>query len=227
MGENMKCTNCNVTVADYLDKCPLCNKKLDSKSKNSVYNSEIEEFSTRINLLYFSSTLIKTLILTNIICIICNISINKCISWSIYVIFSSLFISSFALYIILKNKKIALILNTIFLELLLFMISYQTNNTSWFIYLVGPFILLLLLLIILNIYLSKHNNVLRNMSCLLIFIAFSLSIIDGCIHLFNKSNIIFTWSIYSNIPILIISIILMILSFNKKITEEIEKRFFI
>ncbi len=223
----MKCKNCNVELAPYLDKCPLCNQKVQNKTNNNVYNNKIEEFSTRLNLLYYSSFIIKLLILTNIICIICNLSINRTISWSIYVIFSSIFVSSFSLYIILKNKILALIINTLSLELLLFVISYITKNTSWFIYLVGPFIILLVSFFLLNIYLSGKKNILRNMSCILIYIAFTLYIINICISLFNTRKVIATWSTYSNIPILLVSIILMGLSFNKKITEEIEKRFFI
>jgi len=223
----MKCKKCNVELAPYLDKCPLCNEEVNNPSNNNIYNTEIEEFSTRVNLLYFSKTIIKLLVLTNIICIICNLSINKKISWAIYVIFSSLFLASFSLYLLLKNKKIAFILNSLSLEILLFIISYLTNSTSWFIYLVGPFILLLVVFILLNNYLSNHKNILRNMSCLLIYIAFCLYIINICINLFKTHSLFLSWSILSNIPILIISFILMILSFNKQITEEIEKRFFI
>ena len=223
----MKCKNCNVTLAPYLKKCPLCGEKVKNIHENSVYNNEVEPLSTKVNLLYFSKTLIKILLLSNIICIICNLAINKELSWSLYVLTSSLYACSFALYIILDNKTISFILNMISLEILLFSIAYLTNTLSWFMYLVGPFILLLIFYVLLNIYLSKFKNILRNFSCLLIYISFCLYIINGCIKLYKTHTFSVTWSIYSNAPLLIISLLLMILSFNKKITNEIEKRFFI
>lgn len=223
----MRCRKCNVEVADYLERCPLCKEALDSRVINNTYNTEIEDFSRNVNIEYYSNFIIKLLVLANIICLICNITINKTVSWSLYVIFSSIYAYSFMLYFILKNKKISFVINMISLELLLFIISYLTKTTRWFIYLVGPFILLFIILILLMIYLSKHKNILRNTSCLLIYVALILNTINACINMYKSNDVIFTWSIISNIPIIIISILLMALSFSKKISDEIEKRFFI
>ena len=200
----MRCRKCNVEVADYLERCPLCKETLDSRVINNTYNTEIEDFSRNVNIEYYSNFIIKLLVLANIICLICNITINKTVSWSLYVIFSSIYAYSFMLYFILKNKKISFVINMISLELLLFII-----------------------LILLMIYLSKHKNILRNTSCLLIYVALILNTINACINMYKSNDVIFTWSIISNIPIIIISILLMALSFSKKISDEIEKRFFI
>lgn len=223
----MKCKKCNVSLAPYLSICPLCGTKVKQTHEENIYSNRIEELSTKVNLLYFSKALIKVLLLTNIICIICNLAINKTLSWSYYVLSSSLYLSSFFLYLILNNKISAFLLNMVSLEILLFTISWLTNTTSWFLYLVGPFILLIILYVLLNIYLSKYKNILRNFSCILTYISFCLFVINGCIRLYKTNIFEVTWSIYSNIPILTISLLLMILSFNKKITDEIEKRFFI
>ena len=223
----MKCKKCNVYLADYLTKCPLCNEEVENISDNTAYSNVVENFSTRVNAIYFSRLIMKLLILSSIICMVCNLIINKKVSWSLYAITSSMYVCSYYLYIILNSKKVAFILNMISLEILLFMISYLTNSTSWFIYLVGPFILLVLGFILLILYLYKYRNVLRNFSCILIYISCALNIINGCILLFKGKSFIFTWSIYASIPLLIISFILMILSFNEKIADEIEKRFFI
>ena len=223
----MRCKNCKVELAPYLDKCPLCNQKVIKQSDNHTYNSEVENFSTRINVIYFSRLIMKVLLLSNIVCILLNIIINKGVTWSLYVIFSTLFIFSFYLYIVLNNKKTAFLLNTFCLELLLFMIAYLTKSLSWFTCLVGPFILEVILFILLNIYLSKYRNVLRNFACILVYISLVLNAINGLILLYNTKSFNLTWSIYSSAPLLIISVILMLLSFNKKISEEIEKRFFI
>ena len=223
----MKCKNCKVTLAPYLDKCPLCGLKQEKQSDNNVYNSVVENFSTKINMIYFSKTIMKILLLSNIICMIVNLIINKRISWSLYVIASTQYVYSYYLYLILDNKKLAFVINMLCLELHLFMIAYLTSSLSWFLCLVGPFIILIICFILLNIYLSKYRNILRNFSCILIYISFCLNIINGCINLYKMNIFTYTWSFKANIPILIICLILLILSFNHKISEEVEKRFFI
>lgn len=223
----MKCKKCNVNLAPYLDKCPLCNQRVTKTSDNHTYNNEIETFSTRINIIYFSRLIMKILLLSNIICLLLNIIINHKVSWSLYVIFSTLYIFSFYLYIVMNNKKLSFSLNMFSLELLLFMIAYLSNTLSWFTCLVGPFILIIVCFVLLNIYLSNYKNILRNFSVILVYLSFVLNLINGLIILYKTNIFDITWSKYSSIPLLIISIILMILSFNKKISEEIEKRFFI
>ena len=223
----MKCKNCKVTLAPYLDKCPLCGLKQEKQSDNNAYNSIVENFSTRINIIYFSRLIMKILLLSNIICMIVNLIVNKKVSWSLYVLASTQYLFSYYLYLILSNKKIAFIVNMICLELLLFMIAYLTSSLPWFIYLVGPFIVLIVYFILLNIYLSEYKNILRNFSIILIYISFCLNVINGCINVYKINKFIYTWSIKANIPLLIISIILLLLSFNRKISEEVEKRFFI
>ena len=223
----MKCKNCKVTLAPYLDKCPLCGLKQEKQNDNSVYSSVVENFSTKINIIYFSRLIMKILLLSNIICMIVNLAINNKISWSLYVLGSTQYIFSYYLYLILSNKKIAFIINMISLEIYLFMIAYLTNSLPWFLYLVGPFIALIVIFILLNVYLSKFRNILRNFSCILIYISFCLNMINGCISFYKSNSFLYTWSIKANIPLLIISLILILLSFNRKICEEVEKRFFI
>ena len=94
----MKCKNCKVTLAPYLDKCPLCGLKQEKQNDNSVYSSVVENFSTRINIIYFSRLIMKILLLSNIICMTVNLAINNKISWSLYVLGSTQYIFSYYLY---------------------------------------------------------------------------------------------------------------------------------
>ncbi len=224
----MYCKNCKVRLKDYLKECPLCHEEIDNNiEENNPYNTYIENFQTKVNIKYFSKLIMKFLILISLVTLIINVIINKTVNWSLYAITSSFYICSFYSYIILDNKKNAFIINMISLEILLFMISYLTNTTSWFIYLVGPIILMVMIFVLLNIYLSEFKNILRNLSILLIYISLILFLLNGLIKLYKTNIFTITWSIYSNIPILIISILLFGLSFNKKVQNEFEKRFFI
>ena len=222
------CKKCNVEVANYLTKCPLCNTKLKAKSnEESPYNDEIENFSTHVNVIYFSKLIIKLLLFSTLITVLCNLIISKKLSWSLYVIFSVTYICSYYIFIISKKIKLSLLINCLSLELLLSVVAYLSNGMNWFLYLVGPFILLFYLFIILNIILANKDNILRNFSYYLMYITMSLFIINVLINYYNLHIFKVSWSIYSNIPLLIISIILFGLSYNKTIQNEFEKRFFI
>ena len=224
----MYCKNCNVRLKEYLKECPLCHEKIEKKDdETNPYNTYIENFSTRVNIKYFSKLIMKFLVLLSLITLIVNICVNKTVNWSLYAITSSFYVCSFYSYIICENKKTAFIINIISLEVLLFVISLLTHSTLWFIYLVGPIILMVLLFVLLNIYLSRYSNMLKNFSVILMYIALILFLLNGFIKVYKTNTFYISWSIYSNIPILIISFILFGLSFNKKIQNEFEKRFFI
>ena len=224
----MYCKKCNVRLKGYLKECPLCNTPVNNNSDDdNPYNSYVENFQTRVNIKYFSKLIMKLLILISLITLVINLIINKTVNWSLYAITSSFYICSFYTYIIFEDKKNAFIINMFSLEILLLMISYLTHGLEWFIYLVGPIILMVIYFVLLNLYLSNFKNILRNFSILLTYIAFILFVLNGLIIVYKTGTFYITWSIYSNVPILIISFVLFGLSFSKKIQNEFEKRFFI
>ena len=224
----MYCKKCNVRLKEYLNECPLCHTKKNSiDDESNPYDTYVENFQTRVNIKYFSKLIVKLLIFISLITLLVNIIVNKTVNWSLYAIASSFYVCSFYSYIILENKKSAFIINMLSLEVLLFMISYLTHSTSWFLCLVGPIILMVTCFILLNIYLSRYKNMLKNFSVILMYIALILFLLNGLIKVYKTGLFNITWSIYSNIPIIIISFILFGLSFNIKIQNEFEKRFFI
>lgn len=224
----MYCKNCKVRLKDYLNKCPLCHTKVDIINEDSnPYNKYVEDFSTRVNIKYFSNLIMKILILVVIITMAINLIFNKKISWSLYVAVSSLHLCSYYLYFILENKKMAFIWNVLSLEVLLFTISYLSHDITWFIYLVGPIILLVSGYILLNIFLTRYKNIMRNFSILFLYIGLCLFVLDSLINVYKYHIFSMKWSIIANIPIFIVCSIIFGLSFNKKIQNEVEKRFFI
>lgn len=59
------------------------------------------------------------------------------------------------------------------------------------------------------------------------YLASCLILLNGLIKLYNTGIFTITWAIYSTIVLSLFAITCLILSFNKKIENEIEKRFFI
>ena len=70
----MRCRKCNVEVADYLERCPLCKEALDSRVINNTYNTEIEDFSRNVNIEYYSNFIIKLLVHQYMLIHLCYIS---------------------------------------------------------------------------------------------------------------------------------------------------------
>ena len=108
-------------------------------------------------------------------------------------------------------------------------IAYLNNGLHWFLYLVCPFIFIIWLYIILCIFIfsKKRFNFLRRFSLAFASISVVLLVIEGCIDLFKDEKIIFNWSIYAVLPIAIVSILIFIFSYNKKLIDEIKQRIFI
>ena len=61
----------------------------------------------------------------------------------------------------------------------------------------------------------------------LIFSAVALIGIESGIDLFKNNTIHYTWSLYAALGITIVSFLLFIISFNRKLLEEIKQRIFI
>lgn len=224
----MYCKNCGVKLDLSLTKCPLCGEKVkNNNSYNSLYSLDIDYLAKDISIMYFSKLIILILFLSTIVTIICNLAIDKKISWSFYVIFSFLFIASHYFYLSTSKRKICFIINTFSLELLLFIIAYLNKGLNWYLYLVGPFILMGSSFILFINFISKFKNILRNISYFLLFVAIILLLINGLISLYMVNKFILNWSYYSLISLVVVASILFGLSFNKKCMTEVEKRLFI
>ena len=57
----MKCKKCNVYLKEYLTKCPLCNEEVTNTTNNTDYSNVVENFSTKVNMLYFSRLIMSTI----------------------------------------------------------------------------------------------------------------------------------------------------------------------
>ena len=224
----MHCKDCGVKLDPSLIKCPLCGERVkNNNTNNSLYSVDVEYLAKDISIMYFAKLIISIMFLATAVTIICNLAIDKKISWSFYVIFSFLFISSHYFYIVSSRRKLCFIVNTISLELLLFIIAYLNNGLSWYLCLVGPFILIAAIFVLFINFISKYKNILRKFSYATLYIAISLILINGLINLYVIDKFVLGWSYYSLISLVIVAIILFILSFNKKCMTEVEKRLFI
>ena len=228
----MYCYKCGVKLKDNVKKCPLCKTHLKYAKNNnelSAYSNIIDEVGGHIDFKYISKILLLILILSALITVICNYCISGKITWSIYVIASITYLSFQLSFLYFKKKLFPAILSLLGLEYLLFTIAYLNNGLHWYLYLVMPNIFAVWIIIVLSIYIFKRKkrNLMRNIPIIFFIISSILIVTEILIDLYLRNIIKLTWSLYASIPILVISLIFFIASFNKHIVEELRKRVFI
>lgn len=227
------CVNCGVKLKQSEKVCPLCNTKVinpnNLKDKFTPAYSQVVEKHKGINKKYLCELITVVLICAAIITVLCDLIFTGNITWSIYVIVSILFLDSKLSFILFKNKFIPLLIDLFATETLIYVIAYLNKGLHWFYYLVCPFIFIIWFYIVLcSFVLSKKKfNLLRRFSVAFLFISVILLTIEMCVDMFKYEKIIINWSIYAILPITIIGLILFIISYNRKLMDEIKQRIFI
>lgn len=226
------CVNCGVKLKKSEKKCPLCNTKIINPNKivddyEPIYPNKIEELQ-KINFKYIAKLITFILVLLGIITVLCDFLTTKRISWSIYVVCSIIYLCSHLSFIFHKNIYISLIIELISTELFMFVIAFLNNGIQWCLYLVMPFIFIVWLYVVLCTYLikTKRKSILKRIAVCLMFGSLALIGIETSIDLYKDNFVFYNWSIYAVLPITIISILIFMLSYNRKLIEEIKQRIF-
>ena len=227
------CVNCGVKLKESEKVCPLCNTKVINPNNLKTefipaYSQNIEK-TKKINKKYLCFLITIILMGVTIITVLCNLIFTGNITWSIYVVASILFLNSKLSFVLFKNKFFPLFIDLLTTETLIYVIAYLNNGLHWFYYLVCPFIFIIWIYIILCTFVlsKKKYNLLRRFSVAFSFISVILLIIESCIDMYKYEKITINWSIYAILPIIIIGTILFLISYNRKLIEEIKQRIFI
>lgn len=227
------CVNCGVKLKSSEKKCPLCktkvinpNNRLDNYEE--AYPKRIENFKN-INYKYILKLLTMIFTLISVVVLILNYLISKEITWSAYVIFSIIYLICTFQYFLQKNIYLSHILELLGTELFMFIIALLNNGISWYIYLIAPFIFIVWSHVMLFTILirTKKPNIFHKISSILFLDSISLLGIESAIDLYKYNKITFNWSIYASIPITLLALIVLYISFNHKLMDEIKQRIFI
>lgn len=227
------CVNCGVKLKSSEKKCPLCKTKVinpNNKFNNyeEVYPNKIEYFKN-INYKYILKLLTMIFTLVSVIVLILDYIISKEITWSAYVIFSIIYLICTFQYILQKNIYLAHILELFGTELFMFIVAILNNGINWYLYLIAPFIFIVWTYVMLFTILikTKKGNIFHKISSILFLDSISLLGIELAIDLYKYNKITFNWSIYASIPITLLALIVLYISFNHKLMDEIKQRIFI
>ena len=227
----MYCYKCGVKLQDIEEECPLCHSKLPvlkNKNAKKAYSEKLD-LRKHFDLRYIAKLLLFTLFVFGLITIICNICINGKISWSMYVISSIIYLSTQISFLYYRNKLIPAIINLLGIEYLLFSIAYLTNGLHWYLYLVLPNVFIVWLIIVLSVivFIKRKMRLTRGISLFLFLISIILIVTEILSDLYKYQVINLKWILYASLPILIVSLMIFIISFNRRLIDEIKKRIFI
>lgn len=218
------CSDCNVKIRNDIQKCPLC----DSSKLDIIDNFFVVDYPKISPVGYFfiyKRILLFLLIVSSGVCLIINYIVSNTISWSLIVIFGSLYIWGSLDNSIKKMKNFGDIVmyQTFLLSCLVFVIDFATDFNRWSINYVLPFIFVVAILMINFALIIRPSIVIYNIVYLLLASILGISPIFMII--FGKVTIV--WPSIVSVICSIFTIIGMFIFINKQTRSEIKKRFHI
>ena len=128
-----------------------------------------------------------------------------------------------------KNIYVNHIIELIGTQMFVLIITLLNDKIDWFLKLTLPLTIIIWIYLMLCTYISKRkkSNPLRKLALSLFLSSLILVGTEIINDLFFRSQINLGWSLYAMLPIVIISIIIFIFSFNIKLIDEIKQRIFI
>lgn len=226
----MYCYKCGVKLAKSEKKCPLCQTKvpkIDKSDEVLAYPKNIEKISHKINKTYLIRLISLILVLISMIIVLCNLIAVGRVTWSIYIISSTIYLCSLLFFFSRRKVYVSIFLSVVINELFIFLLAYLDDGINWYLALAFPLILLLGISSLFFYRLFKNKNILRIISCSLFYLSTILIMIELLIDLFQDNLVNLSWSIIAILPMIIIGIIILIVSFNEKLIDEIKRRIFI
>jgi hypothetical protein len=231
------CVNCGVELANSEKKCPLCQTKVYNPNepiKKDIktpyppfhpHNTQKVSKSSIINILTI------LFLLPVALCIICDLSINRTILWSGYVICSFALLYIFIVPPIASKKVnpvVALCFDGAALLAFLFFIE-QVTGGSWFIPFAMPvtvyFSAAVALITFFALYTKMPGLIITSIVFILIgaFCVFVEVLINTAFHARDH----LAWSLYPFVTFCILGGAMIYIYFNKPLREKLERKFFI
>ncbi|HJA68434.1 MAG TPA: hypothetical protein H9664_00205 [Firmicutes bacterium] len=231
------CVNCGVELEKSEKRCPLCGVEVinpaqppeDKEPRQRPYPNRIEELSMNINKQFAAALLSVFMVFAAAICCVCNIIIDKSITWSQYVI-GAIFFTWVAVTVPLLFKR-AVLIKSIVLDIaallfFLFMVSRLDGSRPWFTTVAVPIVSVVASMTLIIVLGVKYNYI-RGLSlpATIFFCAGLLCLlIEIFVDIYLYSAVSLGWSIFVLVPCIFVFILLLILKRTIRIKRELKKR---
>lgn len=229
------CVHCGVKLSANAAACPLCGTVVyDPIAEKSIpeyaWPEQEDRFpSRRLNLPYLSKLMLLGLAAVIGVNVLCDLITTGSVSWSWYVIGISLFLAGISSALRFSQPWLKAVCVYSGMELMLLTIAWRNDGLRWFLLLALPFssIMTAYVLICLRLALKKKLRVLHRIALCLACLVLSLILVEILTDQYLQNEIHLFWSIYAVIPLSVLALLLMLLSQNRHLLEEIRKNTFI
>ncbi|MBQ6431112.1 MAG: hypothetical protein IJJ99_04475 [Oscillospiraceae bacterium] len=231
------CVHCGVELDRWETKCPLCQTPVIDpwQDKNSAPPSErnllSEQPEKTFNKRLFVLLVGVLLLIPLVTVVIINLATTHTLTWALYVLGSEIcFWSILVLPLNCSGRSpyLYVAIDTAVVALLLFMIYLENSATNWFLPLALPITLLsgLVVSLIVMIWRSDRTVKLRKTGWSVWVIACFLIALDITVTHYLINAIQLTWAWYAALPLQIISIVLLSVSYSARACDWLRKNLF-
>ncbi len=231
------CVHCGVELDSSEKRCPLCRTPVIDpwQDQNAALPSEkpllSEQPEKTFNKRLFVLLVGLLLLIPLITVVIVNLATTHTLTWALYVLGSEIcFWAIFVLPVSRSGKPpyLYIAVDTVVVTFLLCMIFLENRAADWFLPLALPVTLLsgLAVSLLFVIWRSGKTGKIRKTGWSVWVIACFLIALDLTITHYLRNALALTWSWYAAFPLLVISIVLLAVSYNKRICEWLRKNLF-
>lgn len=228
------CVNCGVKLAPEKKMCPLCgtpviNPNGKEEESKSSYPESFEEFKgKKLNRRFLIKILWVLMGISAVVSALIDFIFTASLTWSVFVLASVGYVCCIMLVFFCGKKFLSWLISVVSTLLFLLIIAFLTDGLHWFLYLVAPFTFVFALLVGICVWMAvSKKRMLMKLSLIIFIISVSLVMMEVLIDLYTRSEIYLSWSIASALPVAVFALLILILSKNKKLIEEIKKKTFI
>jgi hypothetical protein len=232
------CVNCGVELDPSLKKCPLCKvpvinpaEKAEETAVNT-YPSQRDMNVPSINKTMWVKLLSIILVTPAAICLLTNLLYNGTVSWSLYAVGGIVVAWVIGVSPFLFKKPAAIkwiIFDVIAVLAYLKLIEFSAANNTWFLPAALPIVLgMAVLTLIITILIQR--KVLRELYiAAAIFLAIGILLVgvEIVLDLYLTGKLSVEWSLFAAVSCLAMTIVFVILERQKRIKDQMKRRFHI
>ena len=227
----MFCVKCGVELSDSENKCPLCNTPVyyPEKQRGELNFPEFKSVREPLNARGLLFVVTFSAIIAAVICVICNITVNDKLSWSVYAVSAlALAYEILVLPMWFRRPSVAVFVPTGFASSAIFVaIVALMMRADWYFSFALPVIAIFALIAssvaILSYYLRR--GYLYIWGGALIALGLFMPLLELLLHLNFKIHDRFVWSFYPFAAFVLFGIMLIVIAIVKPFRESLRKIF--
>lgn len=232
------CVNCGVELSLSEKNCPLCGVKVINPADpwkepdHMPYPPNIDGEVKHLNKKFGALLLFIAMLIPIFVSVLCNLLIDKTLSWSLLVTGGVICAGIFAIPpIIFKSRSpyFFLLLDMGATVLYLLLVALLTDGLKWYLFLAFPLTDAVFIFIFYTAYTLRNQKASAPLKVagMLLNTAIICIIIDCLINFYLHTKVTMFWSLIVAAVCLLFSLFFFILHRRKALLEEIKKRLFI